>query len=72
MKSIKQINNSLYKASLHLVEAGKYLSDTGFKEQATNVMVMADMIVSVIQPEKEKMSEERMDDILKEIMKHGN
>ena len=72
MSSIKEMNRSLYNASIHLTEAGKYLSNVeGFRPYAATLLKMADDLAGIIQPEELKVSEEKMKDILDEIMDFG-
>lgn len=72
MSSIKQMNKALYKASEHLVEAGRYLSNVEeFRPEAIKLLQMADMFASIIKPEPQKVSEDRMRSILDEIMSHS-
>lgn len=69
---MNQINKSIFSASQHLIEAAKYLSDTGFKDEAVKLIVLADNLVGVIVPEPEKITEERMTNIMDEIANYGN
>jgi|APSaa5957512576_1039674.scaffolds.fasta_scaffold142116_2 nitrogenase molybdenum-iron protein alpha/beta subunit len=72
MNSIENINQSMYKASTHLIEAAKYLSDTGFKDESISLMSLADKLLDVIVPEPEKITEEKMNNIMDEIINYGN
>ena len=66
--SVKKMNVALYNASVHLIEASKYLSNVPeFDDQAAVLMFMAEGLVSVIQPEAPKMTRDNMDAILLEI-----
>lgn len=72
MASIKQMNKALFNASHHLAEAGKYLSNVeDFREDALRLLIMADEMASIIKPEPEKVSKDKMNSILSEIMKHA-
>lgn len=63
------MNKALYMASAHLVEAGKYMSNVEeFRPEATKLMLMADELLAIIQPEPEKVSEDKMLNILDEIL----
>jgi hypothetical protein len=71
MSSIKQLNKALYKASEHLLEAGRYLSNVEeFRPEAVQLLKLADSLASIIKPEPQKVSEDRMRSILDEIMGH--
>lgn len=72
MNSVENVNKSMYSASLHLIEASKYLSDTGFKDESNSLMILADKLLAVIEPEPEKISEEKMNSIMDEIINYGN
>lgn len=65
--NLKMLNYNMYKAALHLSEAGKHLMYID-KERGMSLLKEADMILSVIVPEKEKVSEERLNEILGEIL----
>ena len=68
--TLSELNYSLYKTAEHLLEASRYMSNFS-QERAFNLAKQADMILSVIEPQKEKMSEERLDEVLGEIMAVG-
>jgi hypothetical protein len=66
---INRMNMSLYNASMSLMEAGKFLSNVDiFREESIRLLRMADEMLSIIQPEPEKITEEKMNSILDEIM----
>ncbi len=65
--TLKQINYSLYKSAEHLVEAGKYMMVFN-RERGLNMLKEADMILSVIQLEEEKVPREKLESIMNEIM----
>ena len=66
---IKLMNKSLYNASIHLVEAGKHLSNVEeFRLEAAQLMKMADEMLSIIKPEPDKVPQEKMLSILDEIL----
>lgn len=72
MASIKQMNKALFKSSAHLFEAARYLSNVEeFREEAIMILEMADEMSSIIKPEKEKVTKEKMSDILSEITKNA-
>ena len=67
--NIRQINRALYNASLHLFEASRYLGDMPeFEDEALIVLTMAHNMLHIIQPEEQKVSEEKMLGILGEII----
>lgn len=66
---INKMNVALYNASLSLMEAGKFLTNVDiFREESIRLFRMADEMLSIIQPETEKITEEKMNSILDEIM----
>jgi len=72
MASIKKMNKALYSASYHLLEAGKHMSNVSeFADEANKLFRMAEGLVEIIKPEPEKVTKEKMNDILSEIMKHA-
>jgi hypothetical protein len=70
LKEFREMNRALYLASNHIYEAGLAMKGT-FDPAAFRLFMMADRLASFIQPEEEKVSEERMNDILSEIMNIG-
>jgi hypothetical protein len=67
--TIKQMNKALYMASFHLMEAGKYMSNVEeFRPEAVRLLSMANELSAIIQPEQEKVSEDKMLNILDEIL----
>jgi hypothetical protein len=67
--SIKKMNNALYHASNHLLEASKFLTDIEeFREEGCKLLQMSLEMVNIIRIEPEKVSEEKMLSILDEIM----
>lgn len=69
MASIKQMNKALYRSSTHLLEAARYLSNVEeFREDAVKLLIMAEEMSDIIQPEPEKIKPEKMNSILDEIM----
>ncbi len=62
-----QLNYSLFKAAEHLAEAGKHLL---FLDEAKGLALMeeADFLLSVIEFQEEKISKERLDEVLSEIL----
>ena len=61
------MNRSLYMAAEHLTEASKHLIyfDEGL---STRYMLEADLILSILNIEEEKISQERLDEVLNEIL----
>ena len=67
--TIKEMNKALYNAAIHLMEAGKHLSNVQeFRIEATQLMKMADEYLDIIKPEPDKVPEEKMLSILDEIL----
>lgn len=67
------MNKALYHASFHLMEASKHLSnEESFREEAVQLMEMAKEMASIIQPEEEKVAEEKMLSIIDEILSIGD
>jgi len=63
------MNKALYMAAAHLVEAGRYMSNVEeFRPEAAKFMVMADELLAIIKPEEQKVTDEKMLDILDEIL----
>lgn len=72
MATIKQMNNALFNASQHLLEASKYLSNVEeFRDEAHKLLMMATGLSEIIQPEEEKISDDKMKSILDEIIGHN-
>lgn len=65
--TLKQLNYSLYKAAEHLAEAGKHLLILD-EERGLALMQEADFLLSIIKFEEEKISQERLDEVLNEIL----
>lgn len=69
MPNIKEMNHALFRGAFHLNEAAKYLSNVNeFEDEANRLFEMAYQMVSIVQPEPEKVSEEKMHSILDEII----
>lgn len=67
--TIKQMNHVLFKSAYHLNEAAKHLTNVErFHDEAMKLFEMAYEMVSIIQPEEEKVSEDKMLSILDEII----
>jgi hypothetical protein len=67
--TIKEMNNNLYAAAFHLLEAGKYLSNVDeWRPAAGDLFERANFLISIIKEEPEKVSTERVDEILNEIL----
>ena len=72
MASIRKMNKALFYAASHLREAGLHLSNVEeFGAHSDTLLKMADDLLAVIKPEKSKITEEKMDSILDEIMDFG-
>lgn len=67
MNSKEQMDRNMYNASIHIVEAARYMSDVD-KAFATNLMRIADRILAIVDAPQEKVDPERMTDILAEIL----
>jgi len=67
MNSKELMDNRIYNASVHLFEAAKYMSDVN-KEFAANILLIADRMLSILDVPEQKVSNERMDEILNEIL----
>lgn len=65
--TLKQLNYTLFKSAEHLAEAGKYMLAFN-KERGLAMMAEADMILSIIKPEEEKVPQEKLESIMDEIM----
>jgi len=66
---IRQMNKALYGAAFHLNEAGKYLTSVeDFRPDAVRLFDMAEEMLDIIKPEEQKVTEEKMNSILDEIM----
>ena len=69
MATLRQVNISLFRASEHLFEASKYLYNVPeMREDALRLLLMARAMVDVIEPEEQKVTQERMESILGEII----
>lgn len=67
--NLRQMNRALYNASLHLFEASRFLGDMPeFEDEALVILAMAHNMVNIIQPEEQKVSEDKMQSILGEII----
>ena len=67
--TIKTMNKALYNASHHLLEAGRHLTNVeDFRPEATRLFKLAELYVNIIQPEPEKITEQKMLSILDEIL----
>ncbi|MFG1500144.1 hypothetical protein ABMA70_08020 [Halobacteriovorax sp. XZX-3] len=65
--NLKALNRSMFLAAEHLFEAGKHLMPIS-PEYGERLMLEADEILSMIKPEVEKVSDEKLDGILDEIL----
>jgi hypothetical protein len=71
--SIKKMNKALFHASLHLMEAGKYLSNVEeFRDDAKRLLEMAEEMTEIMKPEPERVTDEKMLSVLDEIMNFNN
>lgn len=64
---LRELNSNMFYAAFHLAEAGKYMLDID-RERAMKMLIDAEMILSVIEPEEEKVPKERLKSIMDEIM----
>lgn len=65
----QEMDQALYHAAMHLHEAGKALFTVEeFREDAGRLFSMAEEMATIIIPEKEKISEEKVQDVLDEIL----
>jgi hypothetical protein len=68
-ETMKSMNKALYAAAFHLLEAGKYLSNVeGFRPAAYEIFERAKFLSDIIQIDPEKITEERVNSILDEIL----
>jgi hypothetical protein len=67
--TLRKMNRSLYAAAFHLLEAGKHLSNVeGFRPASQELFERAKFLADIIQIDSEKISEERVNSILDEIL----
>lgn len=67
--SIKNMNRALYNASFHLLEASKHLSNEElFREEAEFLARLAEDMLNIVEPEPEKVSDDKMMSVLDEIL----
>lgn len=67
--TISKMNRTLYRSAFHLMEAGKHMSNVeDFRAESIMLLEMANELVSMIKPEPEKISEDKMKSILDEII----
>lgn len=72
MATLRQVNASLFNAGQHLFEASKHLSNVPeMREDALRLLLMAQAMISVIEPEEQKVTQDRMESILSEIIDFG-
>lgn len=64
--NLKTLNYSMYKAAAHLTEAGKHMMLIDPK-RGLELLKEADVILSIIVPEEEKISEDKLNQVLDEI-----
>lgn len=64
--NLRQLNYSLVKAAEHLAEAGQYLMVID-EERGVELLEEADFILSLVKIEEEKVSQDRLDEVLGEI-----
>lgn len=71
--NIKIMNLALYNASVHLAEASKHLMNVPeFSDQTAVLLLMADRLASIIQPDIQRMTFENMSSVLQEIAAFAN
>lgn len=67
--TLKQMNRSLYAASFHLLEASKHLSNIeAFRPAGIELLQKAEYLANIVQPEETKLSTEKINSILDEIL----
>ena len=70
---MKKMNNALYSASFHLLEASKYLSNIeDFRPVGQDLLEKAQFLINIIKIEEDKISEEQVNSILDEILNFNN
>lgn len=68
-ETLKKMNKSLYAASFHLLEASKHLSNVeAFRPVAIELLSKAEYLANIMEPEEVKISDEKMNSILDEIL----
>ena len=68
-ETLKKMNKSLYAATFHLLEASKHLSNVeAFRPAAAELLSKAKYHSNIIEPEEVKISDEKMNSILDEIL----
>lgn len=66
---MEEVNNNLYQCAMHLSEASLYMSNIEeMKPFAVQLAGMADGILKIIEIPKQKVSEERITELLSEIL----
>ncbi|WP_412473855.1 hypothetical protein [Halobacteriovorax sp. YZS-1-1] len=65
--NLNSLNRSMYMTAQHLYEASKHMMSI-HPDYAERLLLEADQILQAIQVPKEKVSEEKLDDILNEIL----
>lgn len=71
--TLKAMNDSLYAASFHLLEASKHLSNIEeWRGAAIELLERAQLLANVIKVEPEKISIDKVNDILDEILSFDN
>jgi hypothetical protein len=67
--TLKQVNDALYAAAFHLSEAGKHLAEIeAYKPHAMELFQKSLALSEAIQLPPEKVSEDKINDILSEIL----
>jgi hypothetical protein len=67
--SIKEtMNTHLHNACVHLINAAKCLTEVGADEAAHGILSMADQILAMMDAPPQRVSKERMDELLSDIM----
>lgn len=65
--TLKQVNYSLFKAAEHLFEAGKYMMNVK-PDIGIRMMQEAETLLGIIEPEQEKVPQDKLESIMAEIM----
>ncbi len=71
MDTKDEMNMKMYNAAIHLMEAAKWMSDVD-GTFALRFAAIADKMLSIIDAPEQKVSDERMDNIMNEILNAEN
>lgn len=65
--NLKALNRAMYMAAQHLYEAAMHVQPIS-EEYAARLLAEAEQIASAVELEEEKVSQERLDEVLSEIL----